>query len=181
MLTKDQLRSKIIDKLRKHKEEKLKQKSKKIKEKLFRSIAFKKAKKIMFYLSFDKEVETQEMIKAAQKKGKIVAVPVCDKNRKEMIPCKIGLDDKLRKGTYGIKEPLRKRPLAIKDIDLVIVPGIAFDKKGNRLGRGKGYYDSFLRRLKSNTATIGVAFQAQIVSSVPTTPYDVAVNKVIFA
>jgi 5-formyltetrahydrofolate cyclo-ligase len=161
MLTKRQLRSKILAKLRKQKEERLK-KSRVIKDKLFRLAVFKKAKRVMFYITFGGEVETQEMINAALKMGKIVGVPVCDKKKRTIIPCKIRLREKLKKGLYGIKEPCIKRPLAVECIDLVIVPGVTFDKHGNRMGRGKGYYDSFLRQLPKRTVSVGLAFGFQI-------------------
>lgn len=181
MLTKARLRSKILNILRKQKKEERQRKSRKIKQRLFRLKAFKKTKRVMFYLAFDSEVETQEMIIEAQKKGKIVAVPVCDRHKKKIIPCRIGLRERLKKGSYGIKEPCIRRPLAIQDIDLVIVPGIAFDKKGNRLGRGEGYYDSFLKRLNPETISIGLAFDIQILPTLPVTHQDVAVDKVLFA
>ena len=69
----------------------------------------------------------------------------------------------------------------LKDIDLVVVPGVAFDKKGNRLGRGKGCYDYFLKSLSPQTTTIGLAFDFQILPNIPITPQDTRVNKVLFA
>jgi 5-formyltetrahydrofolate cyclo-ligase len=69
----------------------------------------------------------------------------------------------------------------LRDIDLVIVPGIAFDKKGNRVGRGKGCYDAFLKKLPKDTPSIGLAFDFQILPAVPSTPADVTVEKVLFA
>jgi len=152
-----------------------------IKEKLFRLKVFKKAKRIMFYLAYDGEVETQEMIKEAMKQGKIIAVPVCKEKERKIIPCKIGPDTEFKKGPYGIKEPCKKIPLPLKELDLVIVPAVAFDKKGRRLGRGKGYYDYFLRSLSKKTATVGLAFDFQIVPRLPTLSHDMPVERVIFA
>ncbi len=180
-LTKSKLRSKILTVLRKQKEEDRQNKSKKIKKKLFSLVEFKKAKRVMFYIAQDAEVETKEMIQDAQRQGKIVAVPVCERNKKKIIPCKIGLKEKFKKGSYGIKEPLIKRPLAIKDIDLVIVPGVAYDLRGHRLGRGGGYYDSLLRTLPAKTISIGLAFEVQISTHLPVTKNDVAVDEVLFA
>jgi 5-formyltetrahydrofolate cyclo-ligase len=87
----------------------------------------------------------------------------------------------LVKGTYGICEPARKKFVNLKDIDLVLVPGLAFDKQGNRLGRGKGCYDYFLKRLPKDTPTIGLAFDFQILSCLPATISDVKVQRLIFA
>ena len=181
MLTKKELRSKIKQRLRKQKEEERQKQSRIIKKKLFRLAEFKKAKRIMFYMADEREVDTQAMITEARKKGKIVTVPVCDINKKRIIPCKIGVKERFQKGPYGIKEPCTKRPLAVKDIDLVIVPGVAFDRQGNRLGRGKGYYDSFLKLINQSAVSIGLAFRSQILPSLPHTHRDVAIDKVLFA
>ena len=179
-MTKKQIRSKILLRLKIQKEEERNRKNKLIKEKLFRTLIFKKAKKVMFYISFDGEVNTKEMIKEAQNLGKIVAVPVCKKNR-IMRPCILSEKTRLVKGPYGIYEPTIKRFINLEDLDLVIVPGVAFDRQGNRLGRGKGYYDRFLKKLPKKTTSIGLAFDFQILPFIPATTPDVSVNKVIFA
>lgn len=181
MLTKKILRSKILSILRSQSKIKRKEKSQLIKEKLFRLKIFKKAKRIMFYMAYDGEVETEEMIKESLNKGKIVCVPVCDQKRKRIIPCRIEGNTIFKKGPYGIKEPSIKVPLPIKDLDLVIVPGLAFDRKGNRLGRGKGYYDRFLKKISPKTISVGLAFDFQIFNHLPVSTSDVAVDKVLFA
>lgn len=181
-LTKKQIRSKILCKLKAQREAERDQKSKKIKEELFRTEVFKRAKRVMFYLSFDGEVDTFDMIKEAQNLGKIVAVPVCKKNRIIIRPCMLPLKVKLQKGPYGVCEPAIKKSINLKDLDLVIVPGVAFDKTGNRLGRGKGCYDRFLKKLYPHgIPTIGLAFDFQILPSIPATKRDVTVDRVIFA
>ena len=180
-LTKKQIRSKILLRLKTQKEEDRDRKSKIIKKKLFRTPVFKKAKIVMFYISFDGEVNTQDMIKEAHRLGKIVAVPVCKRLSVTLRTCVLRNKAKLKKGPYGICEPAVKKYIKLEDLDLVIVPGIAFDKKGNRLGRGKGYYDYFLKRLTPDTASIGLAFDFQILPSLPATTTDVKIGKVIFA
>jgi 5-formyltetrahydrofolate cyclo-ligase len=91
------------------------------------------------------------------------------------------LDDhaKLKLGPYGVHEPVEEKCLRLADLDLIIVPGLAFDKSGNRLGRGKGYYDRFLSKLPSDTQSVGLAFDFQILPFVPTTEHDVSVTRVI--
>ena len=71
--------------------------------------------------------------------------------------------------------------MSFKELDLVIVPGIAFDRHGRRLGRGKGYYDRFLRKIAKRTLTIGLAFDFQILPSIPATATDINVDHLIFA
>jgi 5-formyltetrahydrofolate cyclo-ligase len=139
-----------------------------------------RAKIVMFYKAFKGEVDTDIMIKAAQKLGKIVVVPVCGNNR-ELIPCILKEGVRLLRGPYGIWEPAVKRSVALDSIDLVIVPGLAFTKDGKRLGRGKGYYDRFLSRLSSRAATVGLAFDFQVLADLPTNAMDVSVQKVIAA
>lgn len=180
MLTKRQVRNKILFRLINQKEEDRNRKSRLIKQKLFRISVFKKAKTVMLYIAFDGEVDTQDMIKEAQDLGKTIAVPVCRKKRK-IVPCILKDSPKLVRGLYGISEPAIKKPLKVEDIDVVVVPGVAFDKQGNRLGRGKGYYDRFLRKLPSRGSTIGLAFDFQILPSLPATKRDVRLQRVISA
>jgi len=178
-LTKQQIRSKIILKLKIQKEEDRNKKSSIITDKLFGASVFKKAKIVMFYVSFNGEVNTQDMIKAAKRLGKIVVVPVCKRHRVTLWPCILQDKAKFKKGPYGICEPAVKKFINPQDLDLVIVPGIAFDKKGNRLGRGKGCYDYFLKSLTQKTISIGLAFDFQILPSIPATQTDVKVHRVI--
>jgi len=147
-LTKQAIRSKILLRLKTQKEEDRNRKSKLIGQKLFRALVFKKAKVVMFFISFGGEVDTQDMIKKAMDLGKRVAVPVCRKKR-VMRPSILQEKAKLVRGLYEIYEPAIKKFVKLEDLDLVIVPGIAFDKDGSRLGRGKGYYDTFLPQAKT--------------------------------
>ena len=180
-LTKEQIRSKILKRLKTQKEEVRKRKSRLILKQLFRQEAFKKAKVVMLYISFGGEVNTAEMIKETRKLGKIVTVPVCTKDRVTLRPAILEESASFNKGPYGVYEPKSKRNICLEDLDLVIVPGIAFDKKGNRLGRGKGCYDHFLKKLPKDTPAIGLAFDFQILPALPAAKHDVSVNKVLFA
>ena len=179
-LTKQKIRNTILMKLKTQKEENRNKKSAQLKNKLFRNRVFKKAKTVMFYMPFGGEVDTVDMIRSAQKIGKIVVVPVCGKNRM-MSPCVLKDNGALLQGPYGIWEPALKKPVNLKSLDLVIVPGLAFDKQGRRLGRGKGYYDRFLSKISQHSISIGLAYDFQILPFIPTTKYDVEVHKVIFA
>ncbi len=179
-LTKQKIRNTILTRLKAQKEENRSRKSRQIKNKLFRTRVFKKAKTVMFYIPFGGEVNTEDMIKAAQKLGKIVVVPVCVRE-KMMIPCELKDKGTLLRGPYGIREPALKEPVDLKNLDLVLVPGVAFDKKGRRLGRGKGYYDHFLPGISQHTVSIGLAYDFQILPCVPTTKSDINVHKIIFA
>ena len=108
-------------------------------------------------------------------------MPVCRKDKEIMQPAILEDHSKLKKGPYGVLEPVSKALVKPEDLDLIIVPGLAFDKKGNRLGRGKGCYDRFLSTLSDKTPSIGLAFDFQILPLIPTTNYDVNVKQVIFS
>lgn len=178
-LTKQRIRNTILLKLKEQKEEDRNRKSRIIKKRLFNTTIFKKAKRVMCYISLAGEVDTGKMIKEAQKLGKIIVVPVC-RDRK-IIACLLDNEAKLERGPYGVWEPVNKKPVSLKSLDLVLVPGLAFDKKGNRLGRGKGYYDRFLTKIPDKITSIGLAFDFQILPSIPTTTADVTVKRIIFA
>jgi len=120
------------------------------------------------------------MIEQTKKLGKLIALPV-SRLKRTIRPCMWDGRQRLEKGRYGILEPARKHYCDIKKLDLVIVPGVAFDRRGNRLGRGKGYYDDLLSRLPKDTPSIGLAYDFQILPTLPTTPTDVSVSRVIFA
>lgn len=180
-LTKQELRSKMIPILQRQKEEDRSRKSKLIEKKLLRSRTFKKAKIVMFYIAFGGEVNTEDMMQAARKLGKVIAVPVCSGQDKLIRPSLLTEGVQLRKGLYGVCEPVVTHFIKEQDIDLVLVPGLSFDKKGNRLGRGKGCYDRFLAGLSSRTQTIGLAFDFQILPRIPTTSTDVSIQKVLSA
>ena len=92
-----------------------------------------------------------------------------------------GNEKELEIGPFGIKQPKKDqiKPINLEDIDLVVVPGLAFDRKNNRLGRGGGYYDRFLKKLPSSASTVGLAFDFQIVENLPVTSLDVKVQALL--
>lgn len=134
---------------------------------------FSDAKTVMVYWSLPDELPTQRFVEK-WKDLKIVLLPVVNgdnlilKQYKNCAELKIGL--------LGIGEPDSEKTYEGK-VDLVIVPGVAFDRQKNRLGRGKGYYDRFLN--KQSSYNIGVGFDFQLIDSVPVNPHDVKMEKVI--
>jgi 5-formyltetrahydrofolate cyclo-ligase len=177
------LRKIMRERLKTQKEVSRRKRSTAIKGRLFRLSEFKKAKTLMLYASFQGEVDTKSMIEGALKKGKQVALPFISKGTKRLIPRAITAQATLEKGPYGIMQPKKycSRLIAKHNLDLVVVPGLAFDSSGVRLGRGKGYYDRFLASLPKKTHTVGVCFDFQLVSSVPHSPSDLPVQKLISA
>lgn len=172
---KTNIRKQILEKRDSLTEKEIKEKSKSIGEKLFSLPEYKKAKTVSFFVSFGSEVNTHEMIKEALKE-KEVCVPVVKDN--EIILSKINdFSDLDKKGKFGILEPSSIIEVDKELVDLIIVPGVAFDKNGYRVGYGKGYYDNLLRDYKGNT--IGVCFGLQMIDNVPVKEHDVKVKEVI--
>lgn len=160
------------------------QKSQRIQKQLFLTPEFKTSQIILFYASFDGEVDTVDMIKHTIALGKKVALPITLKDQKKLIPTLIEHAEKeLQEGPYGIKQPKLdpSRQLDPTVLDLIIVPGLAFDRQNHRLGRGAGYYDRFLSSFPSRNPVFGLAFDFQIVDHLPPPEdHDIQVSRVIF-
>jgi 5-formyltetrahydrofolate cyclo-ligase len=130
----------------------------------------------MFFASFRTEVETGAMIRRVLSSGKRVVLPKVQ--GKELALYEIhDFDHDVVPGAWGIPEPKAAKPARLEDIDLMIMPGAAFDASGNRVGYGAGFYDKLLPAFKN--MTIALAFEAQIVQAVPSDPHDVPVNKIV--
>lgn len=143
---------------------------------------FIKCKNIMLYLSFNNEVNTYPLVTWCLNNSKTVIVPYCVEAEKKIIPFKINnLTTDLNKSTFGIMEPKHDllKQVNINDIDLIIVPGVLFDKTCNRIGFGAGYYDRFLPGKAKNALTIGIAYDYQIIDEIPTDVYDVPLNFIV--
>ncbi len=162
------------------KEEDRNRKSGIIARKLLRSGLFRRAKNVMVYIALGGEVDTKDMIRILRRNAKTIVVPVCRASGR-MAACRLPERGALVHGVYGTREPAVKSVVQVRDIDVVLVPGLAFDRRGNRLGRGKGCYDRFLKRLPPRTRTIGLAFDFQIMPSLPVTAHDTAVDRVCAA
>ena len=180
--TKQEIRQKILDLIHHQREEHAVLKSQIIFGKLLALPAFQKAKTILFYCSFNGEVDTFPMMEKAIGLKKKVAVPFVKKETKQIIVMLIESIEDLVPGSYGIPEPRYDAAKALRpaDLDLVLVPGVAFDKANNRLGRGAGYYDRFLSELPSTVPTVGLAYDFQLVPALPgLEPHDRPVAHVL--
>jgi len=132
----------------------------------------------MFFISLPHEVETIPMIEESLKLGKRVAAPVTGE---EISPAEVTFDSGglyLVPGAFGIREPTGKK-VPPGEIDFAVVPGLAFDLEGNRLGRGKGYYDRFLKELKADAFLCGVAFECQVLGEIPHGDEDIPVKALV--
>ena len=134
------------------------------------------ARVVMAYYSLPDEVCTHQLIDDLVAAGKVVVLPkVLDDETMQL--CRYTGAHDLREGSYHIMEPVGEPFTNLQQIDVALIPGMAFDAQGHRLGRGKGYYDRFLRTM--DVRTIGVCFDFQKVEEVPVGDYDVPVDEVI--
>lgn len=177
---KKEIRSTILKKRNSMNFSKVLEKSKRIKEQVFHMHEFKDAKTILFYISYDNEVYTHEMIKESLKIKKQVVVPKIDMDNHMILCSSLTQWDDLLIGAYNILEPRQEclNEVPPETIDLIVIPGIAFDEHGNRIGHGTGYYDRLLKK-KNNAHRLGLAFEVQIVENIPTESHDVKVEKIV--
>ena len=156
-------------------------KSSRIGNRLLTLEEFKKAKICLLYASFQSEVVTDNLIPLILKKGKRVALPIIDRKLKRLLLCEVknGIKD-LIPSTYGIKEPKLEKGLlvSVDEIDLFLIPGIAFDLSGTRLGFGGGYYDRLLVEVQKKPI-LALAYEIQIASNLPSEPFDIKMKKII--
>ena len=182
MKKKQDLRQEILKKLKTQSKKSRLAKSLKVERALRRSTLYRKAKVILCYVAHDGEVETQPILDQILADGKRLVVPFTVPKHRQLIAAEIH-DRKtdLEPGPYGIPHPRRLygRRVPHKDLDLVIVPGVAFDKAGRRLGRGGGYFDRFLEKVPHSVPRIGLGFRFQVVAELPSESHDQPVNKVI--
>lgn len=140
---------------------------------------FRDAKCVCCYVSVRSEMPTPGIIIRAHESGKRVIVPkvVGDNLKFAQIN---SLTDDLKRGTFGVLEPLDScTEVPIEEADICLIPGVVFDEHGNRFGYGKGYYDRFLKNLPPNIPTVGMAFDSQVLDSIPVDPTDVPVKYLV--
>jgi 5-formyltetrahydrofolate cyclo-ligase len=181
--TKKKLRAECLNARKALSHEERERKSAEICRRLLECDEVKKAKSIMIYLSTEDEVSTQECIPQLLAAGKRVIVPYVKENGNDLgITAINGADSDLEKGRFGILEPVKglRDNFFKSDLQLVIVPGVGFDRRGNRIGRGKAYYDNFLKELHGKISVIGIAFECQILKEkLPFEYHDIPVDKVL--
>ena len=144
---------------------------------------YQAARTVLFYLDVRAEVRTRHYLPTALTHGKKIVVPYCVDGLLELFHLEDM--DELDVGMYKILEPkadLRSVPakrVDVKEIDLVMVPGVAFDRTGARMGHGKGYYDKLLEHARLDTPLVALAFECQLFPEIPTQSHDVFMDKII--
>ena len=149
--------------------------SREVEDRLFACKDFLVCQNIMFVLSFGNEVRTDEMIKRSLKGLKQVYVPRLMIIERLLEVCEItDMDQEFELGTYDIREPSRSNSKVVSPskIDAVIAPGLAFDRSGARIGFGGGYFDWLFKQLPDEALRLGVAYDFQVVESIPQDSWD---------
>jgi 5-formyltetrahydrofolate cyclo-ligase len=176
LLLKKALRQDILRKRSELPAEERKAKSREIENLLFNLSDVKTADIIMFYASFRSEVETHAMVRRALAEGKRVVLPKIKGRDLSLIEI-TDFDRDVKPGVWAIPEPKGGQLIEPGQIQVIIVPGAAFDDQGNRVGYGAGFYDKLLKEFKG--ATVALAFELQMVSDIPADAHDVPVQKII--
>jgi 5-formyltetrahydrofolate cyclo-ligase len=139
-------------------------------------IEFQQAKHILCYWALSDEVNTALLIRSWEKEKQFY-LPVVKNN--ELVIKPYSSNKELQQGAFAIQEPTTDSEVSLSVIDLIIVPGVAFDELGNRLGRGKGYYDRLLQQ--QSITKIALAYSEQVYESIPTELHDVKMDIVLSA
>ena len=177
-MDKKELRRTIRDRKRAMTEEEITQRSARLGALFAQSDAYKAAKTIYGYLPYNQEVRTVPMLEQAQRDGKRVAVPKVYGEEMKFLY----LDDltQVAKGYAGIPEPIADEPVADDKTALVLMPGLAFDPEGHRIGYGGGFYDKFLAA-EPDHPTLALCYEFQMLPKLDTEEHDIPVDTVLWA
>jgi 5-formyltetrahydrofolate cyclo-ligase len=140
---------------------------------------YKQAGVVMVFFSLASEADTMPFILRAWQDGKRVLAPKVSWEQRRMLPIEIRSVIDVREAYMGIREPIQGTPVPVGDIGLVILPGLGFDPSGNRLGRGRGFYDRFLAHRDYHAVSCALAIEEQFVDSVPVGPHDMPIDMLV--
>lgn len=173
------IRKQIMDKLAKINKPQYEHDSYEIAQLLFQDTLWKEANIVGVTISKYPEVDTYQIIRKAWDEGKQVVIPKCLPRNKEMVFRTLTKFNQLESVYYGLLEPIEAltKEVSANEIDLIIVPGIAFTKNGYRIGFGGGYYDRYLAGYGGQT--VSLAFTPQLVAELPIEEHDIPVKKII--
>jgi 5-formyltetrahydrofolate cyclo-ligase len=173
--SKDILRRAVREELKRLRPEQRALASEQACEQLHKQELWQQASSVLCFAPLKDEIDTLPLIRLALSERKVVALPQYDRNSLGYRACRIEAVDRLVTGAFGVREPAWSGPnLLLNQLDLILVPGVAFDLSGRRLGRGKGFYDRLLARIQGTKC--GVAFEEQIQARIPVEPHDVLLD-----
>ena len=176
-MNKKELRAQVRQQKRAMTESQIEEKSRALAEQFFRTEAYRSASSIYGYLPYNQEVRTVPILEQALRDGKRVAVPKCYGDEMRFI----WMEDlsRVEKGYAGIPEPIDDGPVADDETALVLMPGMAFDPQGHRIGYGGGFYDKFLAR--EAHPTLALCYDFQVFEKLETEEFDIPVDWVLWA
>lgn len=177
-MDKKQLRDQIRQRKRAMTDSEIEQKSQVLAQKFLACSLYKNAKTLYGYLPYNQEVRTLPILRQALADGKQVAVPKVYGDTMRFIL--LTDPDAVEKGYCGIPEPIADEPIATDETALVLMPGLAFDPQGNRMGYGGGFYDKFLQA-EPNHPTVALCYNFQLLPQLDTEAHDIPVDLVIWA
>lgn len=149
-------------------------------EKIYALPQYRQAQTVLTYMGFGSEIETQSFFEHIIADGKTAVLPRVDKATQTLKLHSAGGAAELLTSNWGIREPAATAPLVpINAIDFVLMPGVAFDRSGNRLGYGRGYYDKLIAGSNQAMATVAAAYSCQIIDKVPAGSRDQKVHRII--
>lgn len=160
------------------------QMDKKILKRFFESNYYAEARNIFIYISYGSEINTRKIINKALKENKKIYVPRTEFKNRLMDAVEIKSLDNLTENSYGILEPLKKEPyIEPGELDLIVVPGVAFDRNGGRMGYGAGFYDRYFKKINTDNikkiTKLALAYDFQVIERVPMNEQDIPVNYII--
>ena len=143
------------------------------------NMVWHQARSVLLFAPLADEPDVWPLLAEALHAGKQVALPRFEAGKNTYAACQIRVPaEDLVSGQFGIREPNNSCPvMALNRLDLILVPGVAFDLHGRRLGRGRGFYDQLLAEVRGHTC--GVAFDEQMVADIPTEPHDIPLNCIL--
>jgi len=139
------------------------------------------SKAIMAFYPFGAELDILPFIEQAKKQGQEIWLPLTRPSERRLVPYVFSGPEMLKQGVYGIWEPDPEKavPADVEKLDVVLVPGVAFDRSGGRMGYGGGYYDRFLAGLMHRPFLLGIGFSMQVVDHVPLEPHDIPLDALV--
>ena len=180
--TKDQIRSDTVAEIDALAKNELNAKVKAIENRLFEFANFLESRIVLMYVGSSSEIPTGDILYRAYEYGKIVVLPAFETETFKMNLLKVdNLGKDLRDGPRGVAEPDPEccKRVPIEKVDIAIIPGIAFDEKGARIGTGRGYYDRLIPNLSITTRKVALALEEQMVPQIPMEAHDKFVDIII--
>ena len=181
---KEKLRKEILTKRKNLDMVKKEEMDRKILNKFYENKYYREAKSIFIYISYDSEINTRGIINKALKDNKKIYVPRTEFKTRFMDAVEITSLDNLIESKYGILEPSVEEPhIEPNELDLIVVPGVAFDRNGGRMGYGAGFYDRYFNKISKDNikkiVKLALAYDFQILEEVPMNEQDVPVSYII--